>query len=192
MRQTVTAPALEVPGPVEPDQPMPNPPGEPEIPPDPPAPEPARRRPSPFEPSRPMLRQGPIPRFLHGFIEYAAAVLFFVAPFVLDFQAGAATAASIIAGVVVLFVAASTEGPTSLINYVPLAAHVVLDYALALVLIAIPFIAGFSDETAPTVFFIAIGVLHLLVTIGTRFRPVDRRDDSAGRRRRRPRAAEPG
>jgi hypothetical protein len=92
----------------------------------------------------------------------------------------------------VLFVAASTEGPTSLINYVPLAAHVVLDYALALVLIAIPFIAGFSDETAPTVFFIAIGVLHLLVTIGTRFRPVDRRDDSAGRRRRRPRAAEPG
>ena len=143
-----------------------------------------------------MLRQGPIPRFLHGFIEYVAAVLFFVAPFVLDFQAGAATAASIIAGVVVLFVAASTEGPTSLINYVPLAAHVVLDYALALVLelllIAIPFIAGFSDETAPTVFFIAIGVLHLLVTIGTRFRPVDRRDDSAGRRRRRPRAAEPG
>lgn len=139
-----------------------------------------------------MLRQGPIPRFLHGFIEYAAAVLFFAAPFVLDFQAGAATAASIIAGVVVLFVAASTEGPTSLINYVPLAAHVVLDYALALVLIAIPFIAGFSDETAPTVFFIAIGVLHLLVTIGTRFRPVDRRDDSAGRRRRRPRAPEPG
>ena len=139
-----------------------------------------------------MLRQGPIPRFLHGFIEYAVAVLFFVAPFVLDFQEGAATAASIIAGVVVLFIAASTEGPTSLINYVPLAAHVVLDYALALVLIAIPFIAGFSDETAPTVFFIYIGVLHLLVTIGTRFRPVDRRDDSAGRRRRRPRAAEPG
>ena len=47
MRQTVTAPALEVPGPVEPDQPMPNPPGEPEIPPDPPAPEPA---PPPAEP----------------------------------------------------------------------------------------------------------------------------------------------
>ena len=78
-----------------------------------------------------MLRQGPIPRFVHGFVEYAAAVLFFLAPFLLDFQAGAATAASIVAGVIVLFLAASTEGPTSLINYVPLAAHVVLDYALA-------------------------------------------------------------
>lgn len=131
-----------------------------------------------------MLRQGPIPRFVHGLVEYAAAVLFFVAPFVLDFQAGAATAASIIAGVIVLFLAASTEGPTSLINYVPLAAHVVLDYALAGVLIAIPFVLGFSDETEPTAFFIGLGVLHLLVTIGTRFRPHERRDE-------RPRAQEP-
>lgn len=124
-----------------------------------------------------MLRQGPIPRFLHGFIEYGAAVLFLVAPFVLGFDSGAATAASIITGVIVLGLAASTEGPTSLINYVPLAAHVVLDFALAGVLIALPFILGFSDETDPTVFFIAIGVLHLLITIGTRFRPRDRRDE---------------
>jgi hypothetical protein len=122
-----------------------------------------------------MLKQGPVPRFLHGFVEYAAAVAFVVAPFVLDFESGAATAASIAIGVVVLFLAASTEGPTSLINYVPLAAHVVLDYALAGVLIALPFILGFSDETAPTAFFIAIGVLHLLITIGTRFRPSEER-----------------
>ena len=66
-----------------------------------------------------------------------------------------------------LFLAASTEGPTSLINYVPLAAHVVLDFVLAVLLIAMPFIAGFSDETAPTVFFIAIGAVHMLITIGT-------------------------
>ncbi len=121
-----------------------------------------------------MLRDGPIPRFVHGFIEYVAAVVFFAAPFVLEFESGAAVAVSIIAGVAVLFLAAATEGPTSLINYVPLAAHVVLDYLLAVVLIAMPFIAGFSDETAPTVFFIGIGALHMLVTIGTRFK---RRDE---------------
>jgi hypothetical protein len=117
-----------------------------------------------------MLRDGPIPRFLHGFIEYGASALFFAAPFLLSFESGAATAASIIAGVIVLFLAAATEGPTSLINYVPLAAHVVLDYVAAALLIAMPFIAGFSDETAATAFFIAIGAVHLLVTIGTRFR----------------------
>ncbi len=37
-------------------------------------------------------------------------------------------------------------------------------------LIALPFLAGFSGETAPTVVFIVVGVLHLLITIGTRFR----------------------
>lgn len=133
-----------------------------------------------------MLREGPIPRFVHGFIEYAAAALFFAAPFVFSFDAGAAIAVSLIAGIVVLFLAASTEGPTSLINYVPLAAHVVLDFVLAVLLIAMPFIAGFSDETAPTVFFIAIGAVHMLITIGTRFRKDEA--EPARKQRRRERA----
>jgi hypothetical protein len=121
-----------------------------------------------------VLRQGPIPYFLHGMIEYGAGVLFMVAPFVLGFDSGSAIALSIAAGIVALVVAACTDGPTSLINQIPLAAHVALDYVFAIVLIALPFIGGFSDETAPTAFFIAVGVAHLLVTIGTRFRkPAD-------------------
>jgi hypothetical protein len=118
-----------------------------------------------------MMRDGPIPLFVHGMIEYVAAILLIAAPFLLDFDSGAATALSIALGVVILVVAASTEGPTSLINQLPLSAHVVLDYVLAVVLIALPFLAGFSDETEPTVLFIALGVAHLLITIGTRFRP---------------------
>jgi hypothetical protein len=117
-----------------------------------------------------MISQGPIPRFVHGVIEYVAAAILFAAPFVLSFDSSAAVAVSIITGVVVLVIAAATDGPTSLVNQIPLPAHVALDYVLAVVLIAMPFIAGFSDETNPTVFFIALGVLHLLVTIGTRFR----------------------
>jgi hypothetical protein len=134
-----------------------------------------------------MLTQGPIPRFAHGLIEYLAAVVFFAAPFVLSFDAGAAVAASIIAGVLVLVVAASTEGPTSLVNSIPLSAHVVLDYVFALLLIAVPFIAGFSSETNPTIFFIAIGVVYLLVTIATRFRheAPAAQPEQAGRRGRR-------
>ncbi|HVF77158.1 MAG TPA: hypothetical protein VNA28_02575 [Solirubrobacteraceae bacterium] len=118
-----------------------------------------------------MLRQGPISRFLHGAIEYVAAVLLIAAPFLFDFQSSAAVALSVVAGVVVLAVAASTDGPTSLINSIPVPAHLLLDFALAGVLIAAPFLFGFSDESAPTAFFIILGVLHLLVTIGTRFKP---------------------
>jgi hypothetical protein len=117
-----------------------------------------------------VLREGPIPRFVHGIIEYGAGVLLVIAPFVFAFDSGGATAVSIALGVIVIAIAASTDGPTSLINQIPLTAHVALDYVLAGLLIAMPFIASFSDETAPTAFFIALGVGHLLITIGTRFR----------------------
>ena len=118
-----------------------------------------------------MLRQGPIPRFVHGVIEYAAAVLLIVAPFMLAFESDAAFALSLVAGVFVLVVAASTEGPTSLVDSIPIPAHVLLDFALAAVLIAAPFLLRFSDESAPTAFFLVLGIAHLLVTIGTRFKP---------------------
>lgn len=120
-----------------------------------------------------MLRQGPIPRFVHGLIEYAAGVLLIAAPFLFAFDADAAVAMSVVVGVIVISVAASTDGPTSLVNSIPIAAHLLLDFALAAVLIAAPFLFGFSDETAATTFFLVLGVAHLLMTIGTRFKPSD-------------------
>jgi hypothetical protein len=117
-----------------------------------------------------MLRQGPISRFVHGVIEYAAGVLLIASSFLFGFEDGAATALSIVVGVVALIIAASTEGPSSLVDSIPIAVHVMLDYTLAGVLIAAPFLFGFSDESAPTGFFIVLGVAHLLITIGTRFR----------------------
>ena len=119
------------------------------------------------------MRDGPIPLFVHGLIEYVAGVLLIAAPFLLDFDSGAATALSIIVGVVILAIAAATDGPTSLVNQIPRSAHVALDYVLAVLLIALPFLAGFSGETAPTVLFLVLGVAHLLITIGTRFRSGD-------------------
>ena len=44
---------------------------------------------------------------------------------------GAATAVSIVLGVLVIFLAATTAWFTSLINQVPLPAHIILDYVLA-------------------------------------------------------------
>jgi len=117
-----------------------------------------------------MIQKGPIPLFAHGLIEYAAGASLVVAPFVLSFDSGAATAVSIAVGVLIIAVAATTDGPTSLVNQLPQAAHVALDYMLVALLIAMPFLAGFSDETAPTALFIGLGVAHLLITIGTRFR----------------------
>ncbi|MBA2389287.1 MAG: hypothetical protein H0V67_03435 [Geodermatophilaceae bacterium] len=117
-----------------------------------------------------MLRDGPIPRAIHGMIEYVAGVLFIAAPFVFGYDDGFAVGISIAVGVLILVMASATVGPTSLINSIPATVHAAVDYALAVFLIAAPFIFGFNDEGAPTAFFIVLGVAHLLVTIGTAFK----------------------
>ncbi|HXH88510.1 MAG TPA: SPW repeat protein [Gaiellaceae bacterium] len=118
-----------------------------------------------------MLRQGPIPLFVHGVIEYAAGILFVVAPWLLDFDSGTARAVSIVIGIVILVIAAATDAPTGLSRTIPIKGHVVLDFVLAIALIAAPFLFGFSDETNPTALFVTLGIVHLLLTIATRFLP---------------------
>ena len=122
-----------------------------------------------------MYRQGPIPAFVHGVIEYLAAILFIAAPFLFDFDDDTATAVSIVVGVLLLVVTASTDMSTGLIKSIPVQAHAVIDFLLAAVLIASPFLFGFSDDGTATAFFIVLGVVHLLLTIATRFVSEERR-----------------
>jgi phosphatidylserine synthase len=126
-----------------------------------------------------VLQQGPLPPFVHGAIEYAVAVLFIVAPFVFGFEETSATAASIVVGLVLLAFTAVSDLPTALVKSVSVGVHVTADIVLAVLLVALPFVLGFRDETAPTALFITVGVLHLLVTIATRFRSRDAADDQS-------------
>ena len=116
-----------------------------------------------------MFKQGPVPAFVHGVIEYLAAALFIAAPFLFSFDDDTATAVSIVVGVLILILTASTALPTGLIKSIPVQAHAVIDFAMAAVLIAAPFLFGFSDDGTATAFFIVLGVVHLLLTIATRF-----------------------
>lgn len=126
-----------------------------------------------------MLKRGPIPAVVHGLIEYVAGVLLIVAPILVDYGSSGATAVSVILGVLILIIAASSDMPTGLIPQIPVGAHIVLDFVLAAVLIAAPFVFGFSGESTPTWIFVILGILHLLVTIATRFQP----DPGVGPRR---------
>ena len=116
-----------------------------------------------------MFKQGPVPAFVHGVIEYLAGALFIATPFLFSFDDDTATAVSIVAGVVILVVTASTALPTGLIKSIPVQAHAILDFAMAAAIIAAPFLFGFSDDGTATAFFIVLGVVHLLLTIATRF-----------------------
>src|SRR3954471_2615748 len=144
-----------------------------------------------------MVKQGPIPAFVHGLYEYLAGLALVVAPLALGYGSGAATAVSIILGVLVIFLAATTSSSTSLVNQVSLPAHIILDYVLVVVLIASPFLFGFSDETTPTAIFIGAGIFHLLVSIGTRYRKDEHPERGTPKReqkrlRGRPRASDRG
>jgi hypothetical protein len=87
----------------------------------------------------------------------------------LGFDSGTATGLSVAVGILILLVAGVTVGPTGLVDGLSISAHVVLDYALAVMLIIAPFVLGFSSEEEPTIFFIVLGIVHLLLTIATRF-----------------------
>ena len=62
-----------------------------------------------------MFKQGPVPAWLHGAIEYVVAALFIAAPFLFSFDADAATAVSICVGVLVLVLTSCTALPTGLL-----------------------------------------------------------------------------
>ena len=116
-----------------------------------------------------MLSQGPVPAFVHGLLEYAVGILFIVAPFLFGFDATAAVAASVVIGLVLLAFTACSDLPTGLVRSVTPGVHLTVDVVLAVLMVALPFVLGFTDEGAPTAWFIGLGVLHLLLSIGTRF-----------------------
>lgn len=125
-----------------------------------------------------MLREGPIPAVVHGGVEYAAGVFLIAAPFLLDYQSGAAVAASIVVGLAILALTATSALPTGLVAAITSGVHVTVDYVSVALLVALPFVLGFRTEALPTTVFISLGVVHLLLTIGTRF-PERSRDEVA-------------
>jgi hypothetical protein len=121
-----------------------------------------------------MFKKGPIPPLLHGLVDYLFGAFLIASPFLFSFDAGAAKAVGVVGGVVVLVLAACTAWATGLIKSVPPSAHAIFDLIIAVLLIASPFLFGFSDETNPTAVFIIAGVADLLFAIATRFTPEPR------------------
>src|SRR5471030_896416 len=126
-----------------------------------------------------MLNQGPVPVLVHGVLEYVVGALFIAAPFLFSFDSSAATAAAVVVGLLLLAFTATSALPTGLVHSVSIGVHVTVDFVLAVLLVALPFILGFTAEAAPTALFIVISILHLLVTIATHFSPDDELDDPA-------------
>ena len=110
-----------------------------------------------------------VPWVVHSAVEYAAAVLLLLAPFLFDFDTDAARYASLALGVVVLLVAVISRSPLGVTKSLPVPAHATLDYVLAVVLVLLPFVLGFADDTRAVTFFVLLGVAHAALSMLTRF-----------------------
>jgi hypothetical protein len=121
-----------------------------------------------------MLRQGPISLTVHSLMDPVIAVLLIAAPFLFGFSDdGAPTAVAIVIGLGVLVVAMSTRWRLSLVKAIPISVHLTIDLIVGALLIAAPFLFGFSDAGGPTAFFLIVGIGELLAALGTRWSPTD-------------------
>jgi len=110
-----------------------------------------------------------VPWIVHSAVEYAAAVLLGLAPFVFGFETDRAQWTSIALGAVVLLVAVITRSPLGVAKSLPVSVHATLDYVLAVVLVLAPFVLGFVEDSSAVTFFVLLGVGHAVLSLLTAF-----------------------
>jgi hypothetical protein len=113
-----------------------------------------------------------VPLALHGLVEYGIGVLLLFSSPLFGFD-GEPRVAAILLGAAVIVLAALSDVPTALMRRIPIGSHIVIDYVLGIVLIASPFIFGFSDDEGALAFFIVMGLGYLVLTAVTRFETTD-------------------
>ena len=106
-------------------------------------------------------------------LEPLLVIVFVLAPFVLDFDDSTARTLSFVLAGLILVVGMTTQWRLSLVKLLPLRTHFTLDAMLGAAQILAPFVFGFSDETAPTAFFIVMGLAELGAALMTRWDPGD-------------------
>lgn len=117
-------------------------------------------------------RRGSVPLALHGLLEYGIGVLLIASSSLFSFDS-LPRAVGILLGAGIVALAALSDLPTALMRRVPLGSHIVLDYALGVLLVASPFLFGFSDDAGALAFFVVVGLGYLVLAAVTRFRATE-------------------
>jgi hypothetical protein len=115
------------------------------------------------------MQRGPISPRLHGALDYPLAAVLISGPLVLDFDAGRAKAFVLVLGGAATFLAVGTAWSRGIVRVLPPVWHGVADIGATVALIVAPFVLGYSDHTAATLFSIVVGAGGLGATLLTRF-----------------------
>jgi hypothetical protein len=105
----------------------------------------------------------PISARVHGVLDYAVAAVFLNAPMVLRFQhTRAASIAYWLTGIHLLLTAC-TDFPLGAFKWIPFRIHGAIELVAGLFVLGAPWTLGFSDQGVPRNFFVAMGILILIV-----------------------------
>ena len=105
---------------------------------------------------------------IHGFIDYAVVALFLLAPTLFGFAGVAATLCYVLAAVH-LVMSLLTAYPLGVVKLVPFPVHGALELAVAVGLVASPWLFGFSAVDAARNFYVAAGVAVSAVWLLTNY-----------------------
>lgn len=119
------------------------------------------------------MRNGPLPLSFHAAVELPVALVFLIAPFILDFDDDTAKTLSVVVAVAVVGLFATTAWRPAPLKLVPVTGHAVADFLVGALLVVAPFLFGFDEDSTATVFFIVMGATLIVVTAATRFDPND-------------------
>jgi uncharacterized membrane protein HdeD (DUF308 family) len=84
---------------------------------------------------------------MHGMLDYPAGILLIASPWIFGFSdVDAARNVAIVIGVVVLAQSLMTDYELSVVDVLPLSAHLMMDVLAGIVLAVSPWLFGFADE----------------------------------------------
>ncbi|MFN7135183.1 MAG: hypothetical protein ACK4N5_24120 [Myxococcales bacterium] len=128
------------------------------------------------------MMRGPLSPRVHGFLDYGAIALLFLAPMLFNFGAPASTILYVVAalylGMVLL-----TAYPLGVAKVIPFTMHGWVEAGLALFFVVAPFLFGFGDVAAARNFFIGAGIALGGVFLLTDYKAAEQPGQIAFRRR---------
>ncbi len=105
----------------------------------------------------------------HGYLDYVTVILFLVAPTVLGLTGIPAMLAYALA-MIHLVMTLVTDFPLGVVPFIPFTIHGWVERVVGPLLIIVPFVLGFSSDLAARNFYVAIGVVIVLVGLVTDYK----------------------
>lgn len=110
---------------------------------------------------------------IHGYFDFLTVVIFLLAPTLLGLSELPAMLAYALAGVH-LIVTLASDFPFGIIKIIPFTIHGWIERLVGPSLIALPFILGFADEEAARNFYVAMGLIVIVLGLLTDYKGVER------------------